>query len=423
MTTKKKLLSIFGPLIATAALLMLFFFTPIKINLDSESVLADASTAMSTNILRGNAIKNKAISSEKYIPFFGSSELSRISPFHPTVLAEKYDRSYRPFLLGAPGTQSLTQAMMMQSMGESLAHKKVVFIISPQWFVENGVTQDYFNAYYSKLHVYQWINNIETIDENDKYLAKRLLEFPKVKEDEQITDVLQNISEGQTPSLADKHTMNIAINILSREDELFSKIGMISKEDAVKKAEKPLPAVYSIEELDQLAEKTGRKATNNNKFEISNNFFTDRLKKKIGHLKGAQRKLDYRYSPEYSDFQLVLNQLAKNDADVLFIIPPVNQHWSDYTGLSQEMLREVSQKIGYQLRSQGFTNIADFSKKASTQYFMADTIHLGWRGWLTADQYINPFLESSKQEKHVYHLDDSFYSKKWQNQNPRKIGR
>lgn len=421
MTTKKKLLGVFGPLIATAVLLLIFFFTPIKINLDSKSVLEDASTAMSANVLRGNAIKNKAISSEEYIPFFGSSELSRISPFHPSVLAEKYNRSYRPFLLGAPGTQSLTQAMMMQSMGDSLDHKKVVFILSPQWFVKKGITEDYFNAYYSKLHVYQWVTGIKNVDEKDKYLANRLLEFPKVKEDKRLTSVLEEIENGKTPSFSEKQAMDMTINALAREDELFSKIGMISKEEAIKKAEKPLPTVYNDAELDELACEIGKKATSNNEFEISNNFFTKRLKKKIGKLEGAQKDLDYRYSPEYSDFQVVLNQLAKNEADVLFIIPPVNQHWTDYTGLSQEMLQEVSQKLTYQLESQGFTNIADFSKEASTQYFMADTIHLGWRGWLAADQYIEPFLETTNQKKPVYHLNDSFYSEEWQQQDPKTI--
>lgn len=421
MTTKKKLLGIFGPLIAAAVLLILFFFTPIKLDLDSKSVLADASTSMSANVLRGNAIKNKAISSETYIPFFGSSELSRISPFHPSVLAEKYNRDYRPFLLGAPGTQSLTQAMMMNSMGNSLEHKKVVFILSPQWFVKKGITDDYFNAYYSKLHVYQWVNGIEKVDANDQYLANRLLAFPMVKDDKQLTSVLEKIKKGKQPSFSEKQTMDLTINVLAREDELFSKIGMASKEDAIKKAERALPAEYNDAELDELACKIGKQATSNNKFEISNNFFTKRLKKKIGKLKGAQKDLDYRYSPEYSDFQVVLNQLAKNEADVLFIIPPVNQHWSDYTGLSQEMLQEVSQKLRYQLESQGFTNIADFSKEASTQYFMADTIHLGWRGWLAADQHIKPFLEKTNQKKPSYHLNDSFYSEEWQQKDPKTI--
>ncbi|OTN89625.1 D-alanyl-lipoteichoic acid biosynthesis protein DltD [Enterococcus sp. 7E2_DIV0204] len=418
MSMKKKIFAIFGPILISAVLLIAFFFAPFKIDLDSKRVLADASTSMATNVLRGNAIKNKAIGSKEYVPFFGSSELSRISPFHPTVLAEKYDRNYRPFLLGAPGTQSLTQALMMQSMGKNLAHKKVVFIISPQWFVKDGVTNDYFNAYYSELQTYQWVSDLEKVTDDDRYLAERLMDFPKVKEDKRLDRALKAIISGELPSSSDKQYINLMLNMFSREDELFGKIGMVNKDKAIRKAEKRLPTTYNVSALDQLATEIGQKSTNNNPFEISNPFYDKRVKKKLKSLENSQTNWDYRFSPEFSDLQLVLSQLAQDNAEVLFIIPPVNKHWTDFTGLSQEMLQGFAKKVKYQLTTQGFNNIADFTKDCDTQYFMADTIHLGWRGWLAADQRIQPFLETSSTKVPSYHLDGSFYSKDWQQKAP-----
>jgi D-alanine transfer protein len=420
MSMKKKLFGIFGPILFSVILLVLFFFAPFKIDLDSPKVLEDASTSMASNVLRGNAIKNKAMASKKYVPFFGSSELSRISAFHPSALAEKYDRNYRPFLLGAPGTQSLTQAMMMQSMGDNLSKKKVVFILSPQWFVKNGVTEDYFNAYFSDLQTYQWIDRLETVSRSDQYLAQRLLDFSKVKKDQRLTNALKRIQEGQLPSSSDRGYLHLMLNMYSREDELFGKIGMISKEKAVKKAVKRLPAVYNDQKLDQLAIEIGERATNNNPFELANKFYTKRVKNHINELENSQVQWDYRSSPEFSDLQLVLNQLAQDQAEVLFIIPPVNKRWTDFTGLSQEMLQGFAKKVRYQLESQGFTNIADFSKECDTRYFMADTIHLGWRGWLAADQKIQPFLEG-KYQKPAYQLNSDFYSKDWQSKDPAQI--
>ncbi|MFK4566855.1 D-alanyl-lipoteichoic acid biosynthesis protein DltD [Enterococcus sp. UD-01] len=420
MSVKKKLFGIFGPILFSVILLVLFFFAPFKIDLDSPKVLEDASTSMASNVLRGNAIKNKAMASKKYVPFFGSSELSRISAFHPSALAEKYDRNYRPFLLGAPGTQSLTQAMMMQSMGDNLSKKKVVFILSPQWFVKNGVTEDYFNAYFSDLQTYQWIDRLETVSRSDQYLAQRLLDFSKVKKDQRLTNALKRIQEGQLPSSSDRGYLHLMLNMYSREDELFGKIGMISKEKAVKKAVKRLPAVYNDQKLDQLAIEIGERATNNNPFELANKFYTKRVKNHINELENSQVQWDYRSSPEFSDLQLVLNQLAQDQAEVLFIIPPVNKRWTDFTGLSQEMLQGFAKKVRYQLESQGFTNIADFSKECDTRYFMADTIHLGWRGWLAADQKIQPFLEG-KYQKPAYQLNSDFYSKDWQSKDPAQI--
>ncbi|OEG14865.1 D-alanyl-lipoteichoic acid biosynthesis protein DltD [Enterococcus quebecensis] len=418
---KKKVFGIFGPIIISVVLLVVFFFAPFQIDLDSKRVLEDASTSMATNILRGNAIKNKATGSKEYVPFFGSSELSRISAFHPSALAEKYDRKYRPFLLGAPGTQSLTQAMMMQSMGENLSHKKVIFILSPQWFVKDGVTNDYFNAYFSDLQTYQWVNNLEKVTDDDKYLAQRLMDFPKVKKDKRLSHSLDRIKEGSLPNSSDRNYINLMFNMFSREDELFGKIGMMSKEEVLKKAEKRLPEIYDDGELDRLAAEIGEKATNNNQFEISNAFYNKRVKKKLNSLEGSQKKWDYRFSPEFSDLQLVLSQLAQDNAEVLFIIPPVNKHWTDFTGLSQEMLQGFAEKVKYQLESQGFNNIADFTKESDTQYFMADTIHLGWRGWLAADQRIKPFLENSSKKAPRYNLQSSFYSKEWQQKEPNDI--
>ncbi|MDA9472165.1 D-alanyl-lipoteichoic acid biosynthesis protein DltD [Enterococcus sp. 5H] len=421
MSIKKKLFGIFGPILISAVLLIGLFFAPFKVDLDSKKVLDDASTSMATNVLRGNAIKNKAIGSKEYIPFFGSSELSRISPFHPSVLADKYNRNYRPFLLGAPGTQSLTQALMMQSMGKNLSHKKVVFILSPQWFVKDGVTNDYFDAYFSDLQTYQWVTQLKQVTDGDSYLARRLLEFPKVKEDQRLESALQNISTKKMPNQSDKNYLELMYNALSREDELFGKIGMINKEKAIEKSKKRLPETYNADALNQLAIEIGKNATNNNQFEIANSFYNKRLKKKLPELENSQKNWDYRYSPEYSDLQLVLSQLAQDNADVLFIIPPVNKHWSDFTGLSQEMLQGFAEKVKFQLTSQGFNNIADFTKNCDTPYFMADTIHLGWRGWLAADQQIQPFIENGSKQSPKYQLDNSFYSKKWQQQDPNLI--
>lgn len=100
--------------------------------------------------------------------------------------------------------------------------------------------------------------------------------------------------------------------------------------------------------------------------------------------------------------------------DVMFIIPPVNRKWMEYTGLSQEMLDRFDKKIIYQLQSQGFNNICDMTNVREEPYFMQDTIHLGWRGWLAADTYISPFMDSEFEAPH-YKMNDMFYSKGWQN--------
>ena len=134
----------------------------------------------------------------------------------------------------------------------------------------------------------------------------------------------------------------------------------------------------------------------------------------MDRLKGSQSKISYLTSQEYNDFQLILNQFASTHTNVLFVFQPINTKWLDYTGLDQEMYRQSVDKIKYQLQSQGFTNIADFSQDGNRPYYMQDTIHIGWKGWLALDQYIDPFLSHPKAAP-TYHLNDQFLTKSWAN--------
>ena len=79
------------------------FTSSYQVDISNPETIRRASSSMSVNVLKGDAIKNYALS-ENNIFLFGSSELSRISPFHPSVLAEKYQRNYRPFCWEHPDT-------------------------------------------------------------------------------------------------------------------------------------------------------------------------------------------------------------------------------------------------------------------------------------------------------------------------------
>ena len=76
------------------------------------------------------------------------------------------------------------------------------------------------------------------------------------------------------------------------------------------------------------------------------------------------------------------------------------------------MYQKTVEKIRYQLESQGFTNIADFSKDGDKPYFMQDTIHMGWNGWLAFDKVVDPFV-SNPQPAPEYKINERFLSKDW----------
>lgn len=135
MSNKKKLWQIFGPVLVAFALLALIFLLPFSLTHYSQKSLQESSVSFSTQLVKGEAVKNAAFADKKvnYVPFFGSSELSRIDSLHPSVLAEKYHRNYQPFMLGKAGSDSLVHFLNMQEMQGTLRLKKPF-----TWFHRSG---------------------------------------------------------------------------------------------------------------------------------------------------------------------------------------------------------------------------------------------------------------------------------------------
>lgn len=114
-------------------------FAPWKFN-NTPAIEQKAADSLSATVFKNRNLKVAALSDKKanYVPFFGSSELARMDLFHPSVMAARY-HDYKPFLFGSRGTQSLPQLFNMAMMNKQLKNRKAVYIISPQWFVKQGL--------------------------------------------------------------------------------------------------------------------------------------------------------------------------------------------------------------------------------------------------------------------------------------------
>ena len=106
MKIRRALFNIFGPVILASVLVFVIMVIPYGSHGYSSQTVEKAALSQSKNIFKGSAVKGQAMDGN-YVPLFGSSELSRMDAFHPASLAKHYHRNYRPFLLGAAGSQSL----------------------------------------------------------------------------------------------------------------------------------------------------------------------------------------------------------------------------------------------------------------------------------------------------------------------------
>ena len=411
----KRLWLIFGPLLLASFLVfLLIFFYP---NNPSHNLTEEkySAAAISSESFKERSQKVRAFTEPnmRFIPFFGSSEWIRFDSMHPAVLAEKYSRPYRPYFLGQAGAASLNQYFGMQQILPEIEEKQAVFVISPQWFTEEDYEPAFFQNYFNNDQLTAFLEN-QSGDIAAKHAAKRLLkQNPGVS----MKGIVEKLSKGEELSEIDHAIIKAFARFNERQASLFGQFFIREKlkyKEHVENYLKDLPDQFSYEELEKIARKDAEANTSNNDMGIENQFYKTQVKDYLEKYKGYQKNYNFLKSSEYNDLQLVLDQFAKSKVNVLFVFQPVNKKWMDYTGLSEEMYQHSVEKIRYQLESQGFTNIADFSKNGGDPYFVKDTIHIGWLGWLAFDKVVNPFLSNPTTVPN-YQMNDRFFSQDWAN--------
>ena len=409
----KRLWLIFGPVFVAGLLVFLlicFYPSSPSHNLMEEKYSA---ASISAESFKERSQKVRALTDPniRFIPFLGSSEWIRFDSMHPGVLAEKYNRSYRPYFMGQAGAASLSQYFGMQQITSELENKQAVFVISPQWFTKEDQDPVTFQTYFNNDQLTAFLEN-QSGDVASQYAANRLLkQNPSVS----MKGIVEKLAKNEQLSDFDQTVVNLSAEFNERQAALFGQFsirGRLKYKDHVEKYLSSLPEQFSYEELENIARKDAEENTTNNDLGMENHFYNTQLKKDLKKWEGYQKNYNFLQSREYNDLQLVLDQFAKSKVNVLFVFQPVNKKWMDYTGLSEEMYQQSVEKIRYQLESQGFTNIADFSKNADEPYFVKDTIHIGWLGWLAFDKVVNPFLTDPTPAPD-YKMNDRFFSKDW----------
>lgn len=416
---KIKIFRAIGPLIAALALVGLLIFLPINVGMkySKDQLVKFAQSPLNTPSFTGYSIKKQAYSDPEFLPVLGSSEMEHVDSFHPSAYFKKYNSGFTPFLVGQPGTTTLTHFFYMNSVANELKNRKIVFVISPQWFSKQGIVESELKNFVSKGEIYGWLKEADPKADTTTQLAKHLLRFRSLKSEETIYNSLERLADKKPLTTLQKMTVATNLQFWRKEDLLFSSVSQFTAQPLgltpkINKFAKELPNDPTSENLEKLAVDQGKDSSNNNPFQINNQVWDKKIKSKYKHLENYKKHVSNLESPEYQDFQQLLNVFAKNNNDVLFVIQPVNGSWSSYTGVSKATLENFSSKIKTQLRSQGFYQIADLTDMYNTPYASGDTIHFGTKGWLATDKAIEKFMKTPS--KVNYHIDNSlFLSKDW----------
>ncbi|MGG1674446.1 D-alanyl-lipoteichoic acid biosynthesis protein DltD [Neobacillus sp. NRS-1170] len=351
--------------------------------------VTQAATELNPFMFQGKYVQEEMLKNKQYLPIYGSSELARLDRFHPSNYFKETKDGFTPFLVGRGGTESLIHFLNFSEHTDQLKGKKLIFVLSPQWFQPGGADESHFVPNYSSLQGYDFALNQKIDPVIKKKAIKRLLTFSPINSDPLLSTMLKaeitNDPWTQKKAAIYRPFAIFYHDLLVKKDYYYTLAGGFSRNRDINKKVRN----KSWDQLEVQAEHMGERLSTNNSFYISN-YQYNKIKKLVPSLKDSKVGASYGESPEYNDFQLVLDLLKESGAKPLFVSVPVNGKWYDYTGFPLEGRQSYYTRIKKQIESEGF-QIADFSNHEYDPYFMKDTIHIGWKGWVYTDKVIKDF--------------------------------
>ena len=345
--------------------------------------------------ITGQYLLRQSASQENTLLIFGSSELrtTEIST-HPANFFAGKRAGFQVDLIGRGSCQSLIHALQIAASGDSLRGKRVVLITSPQSYVEGGIAPDLFMANFSVQGYLELLEDNTLSDEAKTYLSRRVAELMEEYKalpdaapvDPAIAALAEHTAEPAFLSGIGNAVLSpyyAASRWLYSLKDKASVRGILSQgEDFPAPAE--LPAIdWAAEEEAAITE--GKAMSSNNSFWMLDDYYTTYIGSRLERQRDRDAGLSYSRSKEYDDLRMLFAVCREKGIEPLFIHVPLHGPWSDYTGFDADRRAEYYQNVRGIAAEYGVQTL-DLTGHEYEEYFMCDTMHLGWKGWLAVDK-------------------------------------
>lgn len=344
------------------------------------------------------------------VAVFGSSEFQhgRKTPYHPGNMFQ--DTSFNMMLIGAGYYQSLSHAVTLASIGDSLKTRQAVLFVSPQWFRKPGVQPEAFASRFSETHYAAMLQNEKLRAETKTYIMNRtsaLLEAdpPALKRVSMYNRVLCGKPlAGEPASLLDKINYSVYSRFL-KEKELQTVSALLDR-DGIRKDKSAVPAGSASKDGPDFAaflkqaEADGKKQNTGNAFYMDDTVYKKKIVPSMKKKHNQSLKGSYITSPEFDDLRCFLNVCKDLGIQPLLVMLPVNGYWYDYTGFPKTERDKYYEKIR-DIAAAYHAGLADFGSEEYTEYFFEDGIHIGKKGWVMVNESIYRFYKDNLSKETV----------------------
>ncbi|HEY8891883.1 MAG TPA: D-alanyl-lipoteichoic acid biosynthesis protein DltD [Clostridium sp.] len=332
---------------------------------------------------------------------FGSSEFEHTTGYstQPIKFFKGKKDGFQVNLIGSAGYRCLVHAADFGALGKELTGQKVVFELSPQWFLKKGIDGNTLEAKSSELQIYGFLFNKDISLNTKQEFSKRIISINYQKSDKNFAimkEFCSSYSDKGLISTSKRYLLTpyfwIRYELLILKDDINSN-NYLKPQYA--KYIKPRHTNINWNVELKKATKIAKSKSNNNRFGIDNIAYNHSFKTNLQKTKGSMKKDSYKVSPEYEDFKLLLDVCRDEGIKPLILNIPVNGKWYDYAGFNKSDRLAYYKKIDTMVNSYGF-QVADLSKHENEKYFLMDSSHLGWKGWVYVNENISKYYNKNK---------------------------
>lgn len=337
-----------------------------------------------SNIKDKGVIANNYFLQKKDIMMLGSSELGHSTKQHPTYYFNTNRSKNGVITIGRAYTQNLQDTTILGSFDPSIKDKKVVLLVSMQWFMDKeGVTSHHYQTRFSPTQFYAFLNNPDISKENKIKFANRASKLLIGSEEYKSEAVYAKLYSSDT-FVSKVEKVLLAPYFEFREDTVKLKEKGMLYERLVnlpdKKALAPGKPINWDKEMDQ-AIVDAKKRVGKNNLCIDKIYYKKNFGKNLDKVRGKYKDVNLVDSKEFDDYQLTLDVCNDLEIKPVIVLIPGMDKFYNVTGISKDERYEFYNKAGNLAKQHGF-DVIDLRSKENEKYYLRDVMHLGTKGWV-----------------------------------------
>ncbi|GAA0090529.1 D-alanyl-lipoteichoic acid biosynthesis protein DltD [Paraclostridium bifermentans] len=337
-----------------------------------------------SNIKDKGVIANNHFLQKKDIMMLGSSELGHSTKQHPTYYFNTNRSKNGVITIGRAYTQNLQDTTILGSFDPSIKDKKVVLLVSMQWFMDKeGVTSHHYQTRFSPTQFYAFLNNPDISKENKIKFANRASKLLIGSEEYKSEAVYAKLYSSDT-FVSKVEKVLLAPYFEFREDTVKLKEKGMLYERLVnlpdKKALAPGKPINWDKEMDQ-AIVDAKKRVGKNNLCIDKIYYKKNFGKNLDKVRGKYKDVNLVDSKEFDDYQLTLDVCNDLGIKPVIVLIPGMDKFYNVTGISKDERYEFYNKAGNLAKQHGF-DVIDLRSKENEKYYLRDVMHLGTKGWV-----------------------------------------